>query len=208
MKSEDEKKALAEFSNIACQTDNPDLLWALAHHESRFQFNIAVVNKMENGRASPMKLKDQKAKTFLTSLGQSQDKNKNVDVGVLQINWGAHGKYFNYEATRILSPEDQVKYVVNNMMGPLTEKCGPKWVACYHSWSNPKLQKKYYALIQGSLKSMHSFVEDVLRLRLKQQLDGPSVRIPYALPPSSDGDKNLPSENQDNEIDNADSQLI
>lgn len=162
-----ELSELDEFASIACKTDNPDVIWQIAHVETNFRFKIVAFNGSD-GRTARVMEGDaaKKAMAALTSRvsGDSRRRRPNVDIGVMQMNWRVHGEGYGLDATKMSSPSAQVKYLVDKMAPELVPGCGARWVGCYHSWS-PGLSKKYIGRIKSSEFTLKKAVSEVVSLR-------------------------------------------
>lgn len=158
---------LDEFASISCKTDNPDVIWQIAHVETNFRFKIVAFNGADGRTARVMEGEAaKKAMAALTSRvsGKSRRKRPNVDIGVMQMNWRVHGEGYGLDATKMSSPSAQVKYLVDKMAPELVPGCGARWVGCYHSWS-PGLSKKYIGRIRSSELTLKKAVSEVVSLR-------------------------------------------
>ncbi len=124
----DERILMMDFAKAACQTQNPDILWQIAHVESRFKIRVINIE----------------GKTVLTGveaqnyLKKGLPKNKNVDIGPLQINWRANGSKWGYEPIKYLSGTFSVNFLSNKILKTYVRSCGLKWINCYHSYDNDR----------------------------------------------------------------------
>ena len=168
----EEMPKLREFADASCKTNNPDLLWQVAYVESGFRFSIATLNKATipyNGK-KPVVLEGREAGRHLERLAQTTSTQsghggaQNVDVGVLQINWGYHAESFGFSPNRMLSPAAQVSYIIDNMMPGLYERCGTKWVGCYHS-ADSRRAGRYSAMVDNAKKRLKVLTSKVAKLR-------------------------------------------
>jgi hypothetical protein len=124
----DERLLMWDFAKAACQTKNPDILWQIAHVESSFKIRVIHIE----------------GKTVMTGveaedyLKKGLTKNKNVDIGPLQINWRANGSKWGYEPIQYLSGSFSVDFLSNKILKTYVNSCGLKWINCYHSYDNDR----------------------------------------------------------------------
>ena len=173
---------LREFADVACQTDNPDLLWQLAFVESDFQFMLAAIN--HSGETSEV-LRGDAAKKYLRHLRLSQQR-VSVDIGVIQVNWLSHAKGFDNDPLVMVKPKNQVAYLIETLVPDLVTKCGKNWVGCYHSYANGSRARDYYRKVNASGRVLKKLATKVLELRraegssrghirrVDDRVDGPS----------------------------------
>lgn len=134
-----EEPYLREFAKAACQTSNPDVLWLIAQQESNFRFQIIRVNG-----ETPKVLEGDEARALLESMRRNPEANpKNVDIGVLQINWLWHQKGFSQNPELALSPARQVDYFLKEFGVEIERRCDERWVGCYHNQSDPVRSQRY-----------------------------------------------------------------
>lgn len=165
----EERDKLVEFSEIACATDNPDVIWQIAYAESSFRFDMIAINGKDGQPARV--LVGEAASRYLQGLASAAKKGAkrpNVDVGVMQMNWRVHGDAYGLDATAILSPKSQVKYLVDRMVPDLVPSCGKRWVGCYHSWNRTN-QRKYIKRILRAERQMKQHLAEVLVLRGREK---------------------------------------
>ena len=118
-KLKNESEQLWELAEAACETNNPDIIWQIAAVETGFQFNVVRFNR------SAKVLTGKKANNYLKIL--SRDKRPiNADFGVMQMNWYWHGKSFDNDPYKIVSPRNQVKHLVNKMVPMISHYCKKK----------------------------------------------------------------------------------
>lgn len=135
----DERVLMLNFAKAACNTQNPDILWQIAHVESSFKIRIINIGGKKT-------LIGEKAKEFLLN-GISND--LNVDIGPLQINWRANGSKFKFEPISYLSGDFSVSFLANNILKNYVSSCGTKWINCYHSYNSERGQQ-YRQKIESS----------------------------------------------------------
>jgi len=175
--------SLSELSIAACETNNPDLIWQIAHTETRFRFAIVAFNDSKNGKRTI--LEGKKAIEYINSnivpAVNSNIKPPNVDIGPLQINAPSHYSklseiVFKYKKMNklfvnnkfikstslsgydLISPYVQVAYLVDEMSSGLSELCDKKWVGCYHSPYNKYNASKYLENIKASGEKLKNIV--------------------------------------------------
>ena len=121
----DERILIMNFAKAACQTKNPDILWQIAHVESSFKIKVIHIDgkTVKTGADAENYLKN------------GLPKNKNVDIGPLQINWRANGSKWGYEPIQYLSGAFSVDFLSNKILKTYVNSCGLKWINCYHSYN-------------------------------------------------------------------------
>ncbi len=124
----DERLLMLNFAKAACDTQNPDILWQIAHVESMFKIRIVNIEGKQV-------LTGNDAKKFLL---KGLPKNKNVDIGPLQINWKANGSKWEYEPINYLNGEFSVDFLSNKILKTYVKTCGDKWINCYHSYNKDR----------------------------------------------------------------------
>jgi hypothetical protein len=134
-----EEILMQEFALAACQTTNPDILWQLAYQESSFRFEIATENV---GVGMANIYQGTAAVRFLKNLGP-HERNRNIDIGVMQYNWAWHNQGFQGDALRALSPREQVRHFLKSFSGEIFVRCQGRWVGCYHSSNDKNRAQKY-----------------------------------------------------------------
>ncbi|APJ02425.1 lytic transglycosylase domain-containing protein [Silvanigrella aquatica] len=124
----DELILIMNFAKAACKTKNPDIIWQIALVESGFRMRIVHIEgkKVLTGLNAVSYLK----KGLL--------KNKNVDIGPLQINWKANGSKFNHSPIDFLSGSFSVDFLSQNILKSYVRSCGMKWINCYHSYNQDR----------------------------------------------------------------------
>ncbi len=124
----DERVLMMDFAKAACQTQNPDILWQIAYVESEFKIRIINIGgkTVKTGAEAEKYLK------------KGLPKNKNVDIGPLQINWRANGSKWGYEPVKYLSGTFSVNFLSNKILKTYVRSCGLKWINCYHSYDNDR----------------------------------------------------------------------
>lgn len=143
---------LEAFAKSACSTSNPDIIWQIAYVESGFKTLIIRSNDDSGGQV----LRDDDARIALGELKETGNwqGSRNLDLGILQINFRAHGKKFNNDPHFMINPVNQVGYLVNQMMSELHAKCGDLWIGCYHSWKTPELAIAYQGRVTAAKKKL------------------------------------------------------
>ncbi len=131
--------AMDEFASAACRTSNPDIIWQLAFQESNFRFDLVRDNLVFGGANL---YEGEPAIGFLNKLGPG-DLGRNVDIGVMQFNWGWHHQGFQNQPLTALSPAAQVAYFVESFSGEIYVRCSGRWVGCYHSTNDKSRAQKY-----------------------------------------------------------------
>lgn len=134
-----EEILMKEFALAACQTTNPDILWQLAYQESSFRFELVRENV---GVGMANIYQGEAAVRFLRNL-TLVDRNRNIDIGVMQYNWAWHHQGFQGDALRALSPRDQVQHFLKSFSGEIFDRCQGRWVGCYHSSNDKSRAQKY-----------------------------------------------------------------
>lgn len=124
----DERLLVMDFAKAACQTQNPDILWQISHVESGFKMRVIHID----GKTV---ITGEKAEDYLKN-GLSKD--KNVDIGPLQINWRANGSKWKYKPIQYLSGSFSVDFLSNKILKTYVNTCGIKWINCYHSYKNER----------------------------------------------------------------------
>ena len=124
----DERLLMLDFARSACQTKNPDILWQIAYVESAFRVRIVQIE----GKSV---LKGNQAEEYLKN---GLAKNKNVDIGPLQINWRANGSKWNYDPVEFLSGSFSVNFLSNKILKNYVDSCGFNWINCYHSYDKDR----------------------------------------------------------------------
>ncbi len=124
----DERLLMMNFAKAACDTQNPDILWQITHVESMFKIRIVNIEGKQV-------LTGNDAKKFLL---KGLPKNKNVDIGPLQINWKANGSKWEYEPIKYLNGEFSVDFLSNKILKTYVKTCGDKWINCYHSYNKDR----------------------------------------------------------------------
>ncbi|RZA22695.1 MAG: hypothetical protein EOP10_14745 [Proteobacteria bacterium] len=145
---------LKEFAEASCQTSNPDILWQLAYQESSFRFSLVRENirpglaNIYEGNAAP---------AFLKNLTQF-DRNRNIDIGVMQFNWAWHHDGFQNEPLKVLTPRAQVHYFLKSFSGEIFDRCHGRWVGCYHTTNDKSRAQKYEqdVLEKGRILRLHA----------------------------------------------------
>ena len=144
---ERESNDLWELSQVACETNNPDIIWKIASVETNFQFNVIRFNK------SAKVIKGEQAKNYLGTLA----KHKwpiNADLGVMQMNWYWHKQSFNNDPYKIVRPRDQVDHLITRMIPMITKYCKRDWIGCYHNPANGSRAKHYNRAIKQARKRL------------------------------------------------------
>lgn len=155
-----EQAYLDEFASAACETSNPDMLWLIAQQESNFRFRIIVENKEK-----PLTLKGDEALVYLKKLKKAAPVGRpNVDIGVLQFNWGWHQKGFHQNPLLALSPRKQVDYFLKTFGKEIYRRCDEQWVGCYHNQKDNDRAQRYQLAVQRkgqllALKTLY-FIRD------------------------------------------------
>lgn len=150
----EEQPYLEEFAKAACKTSNPDVLWLIAQQESNFRFTIVRANGAE-----PKLYRGKEAVNFLKTLrSSSEDPRPNVDIGVLQFNWGWHKDGFQSNAEAALSPKKQVDYFLKRFGNEIYRRCDDQWVGCYHNQTNQERANRYQSAVlkKGKTLALHS----------------------------------------------------
>ena len=160
-KASEDKALLVSLAETACKTSNPDAIWQIAKVESGFRFRIVAVNS--GGKTSKV-FQGDSAAAFLKSLAKNPNARPNADIGVLQMNWRAQGEQYGWDPIRMADPSEQVKHLVDNMMGDLS-RCGNLWIGCYHSYGNGTLAKGYAKRVAQAGKGMREYLAEALTLR-------------------------------------------
>lgn len=124
----DERILMMDFAKAACQTKNPDILWQIAHVETAFKIRVIHIE----GKTVLM---GDNAEEYLK---RGLPKNKNVDIGPLQINWRANGSKWGYNPIQYLSGSFSVNFLSNKILKNYVSSCGIKWINCYHSYDNDR----------------------------------------------------------------------
>ncbi|WP_158998775.1 transglycosylase SLT domain-containing protein [Pigmentibacter ruber] len=124
----DERLLMLNFAKAACKTQNPDILWQIAHVESAFKIRIVNI-------AGKKTLTGDQAKKYLMN---GISKNSNIDIGPLQINWRANGSKFKFEPINFLNGDFSVNFLSNNILKNYVSTCGTKWINCYHSYDKSR----------------------------------------------------------------------
>ncbi len=149
-----EVAAMEEFAVAACRSSNPDIIWQLAYQESAFRFQL-VRDNLPGGMAKLYE--GEAAVNFLQRLNPL-DFNRNVDIGVMQFNWGWHHQGFQQKPLMVLPPKAQVDYFLQSFSGEIYERCQGRWVGCYHSTNDKSRAKKYEedVLEKGRILRLHA----------------------------------------------------
>lgn len=154
-----ESKLLKRMAVASCQTLNPDIIWSIAHTESRFRFLITRENRGKGKfkiRQGPPVL------DFLDTIDGSKMP-LNIDVGVMQINWRYHAAAFSHDSFGILDPKLQVEYLSRELVYELVESCGSEWVVCYHNRKHEKHKRRYARAITRSERELERHLDTLLR---------------------------------------------
>jgi hypothetical protein len=149
-----EASQLKEFAEASCRTSNPDILWQLAYQESNFRFAIARENL---GAGLANLYQGEAAMTFLRAFTPF-DLSRNVDIGVLQMNWAYHHNGFQDDPIKALSPSAQVRYFLKSFSPEIFERCHGRWVGCYHTTNDKARAQKYEqdVLEKGRILRLHA----------------------------------------------------
>ena len=133
--------------------ENPDHIWLIAYNESRFRFEVINLNN------SPKAFYGRKAINYLRKL--DKQRNTNVDIGIMQINWKWHNKDFAKNPFQMLRPKQQIKFIKNKFKPQLIKSCGDKWVGCYHSKSKHH-KYRYIRNIYRAAKVLEKHLKTVI----------------------------------------------
>jgi hypothetical protein len=139
----DEQDYLAELAEAACDTSNPDIIWQIVQKESNFRFIIVRDNGPEQTRV----LRGAKALAFLKRLPQ-KGQARNVDIGVMQFNWGWHRRGFDANPLRMLEPSAQVDYLLEHYGNAIFRRCSSRWVGCYHNSTDAERAAEYESAVR------------------------------------------------------------
>jgi hypothetical protein len=170
----DEQPYLAEFAKAACKTSNPDVLWLIAQQESNFRFTIV----RDNG-PQPKLYRGQEARDFLKTLNSvADDPRPNVDIGVLQFNWGWHKEGFQNNTDAALSPKKQVEYFLKRFGDEIYRRCEDQWVGCYHNQTNQERANRYQSAVLKKGKTLALQSLYYLRTYRKQLSDAERQLLP------------------------------
>lgn len=120
----EERKNFQEFAKAACKTQNPDVIWQIAKVESNFRMRIVHINGKEV-RAG------KKAEEYLRD---GLDKNANVDIGPMQINWRANGSRLHQNPSDFFDGPFSVEFLSRKILRGYVSDCKENWVNCYHSY--------------------------------------------------------------------------
>lgn len=134
-----DKLNLQRFSQAACLTSNPDVLWQIAYVESGFKMRIVQIDGKKT-------LTGDAAEKYLA---QGLPKDANVDIGPLQINWKANGSKWNYDPSRYLDGAFSVSFLSNHILKDYVNSCKENWVSCYHSRNKLKGNAYSQKIIQS-----------------------------------------------------------
>lgn len=135
----DERLEILNFAKAACDSNNPDIIWQIAHVESAFKMKVVHID----GKSV---LTGENAKKYLLN---GLLKNENVDIGPLQINWRANGSRFDYHPSDFLNGEFSVDFLKKHILKDYVLSCKENWINCYHSYNKTK-GNKYREKIQKS----------------------------------------------------------
>lgn len=124
----DERLLMLNFAKAACKTKNPDILWQIALVESSFKIRIVNI-------AGKKTLIGEDAKKYLLN---GVEKDSNIDIGPLQINWRANGSKYQFEPINFLNGDFSVHFLANNILQSYVSSCGSKWINCYHSYDKQR----------------------------------------------------------------------
>lgn len=147
----DERLLIMDFAKAACKTQNPDIIWQIAHVESSFKIRIVQIE----GKTS---LSGEAAEIFLKK-GLAKD--KNVDIGPLQINWRANGSKWEYSPEMYMNGIFSVNFLSNKILKNYVKQCGDDWINCYHSY-NKNLGFKYREKIHVSGQKLRKILSGYL----------------------------------------------
>jgi hypothetical protein len=117
---------LKKFSQAACQTSNPDIIWSIAKVESNFNFKIVGIEGKNILKT------DSDINEYL----KKAKKDSNFDLGPMQINWKYHASKSGYPARYFFDGSFSVYYVTQNILGGIVKSCKQNWVSCYHSFNS------------------------------------------------------------------------
>lgn len=157
-------RLLDELGEAACKTKNPDIIWKIAHAETRFKFDIIRVNK-------PGVDEVVEGQKVFSELGKLKAKDRrNIDLGVMQINWIYHGKAFGFDPVRMINPKNQVEYISKTLAPELLKVCGSKrWVECYHNRRSQERMNAYRRAIELASAKLWKAVRHVLSEQKKAE---------------------------------------
>ncbi|BBH51610.1 hypothetical protein [Fluviispira sanaruensis] len=147
----DERIEILEFAKAACRTKNPDIIWQIAHVESSFKMKVILVEGKNI-------LTGKNAEVFLKK-GLAKD--KNVDIGPLQINWRANGARSGFEPIEFMSGDFSVNFLSNRILKGYVKSCGNNWINCYHSYNEDR-GRSYRIKIQSSGLRLRKILSEFL----------------------------------------------
>lgn len=182
------------LANKACQTKYTDSIWKLAAMESSFTSNILTFNRMgkvvgvyRNKEAINKAYELNVDKNRYLSSDVAVLDRPNIDIGILQINLRYHGheNNFNFDVLKMLSPSNQIDYLVNVLAPRLKNLCDKDWLYCYHSPFNTEFQNAYAGrlekisqkLDESVIKNYSFFKEKIRQERIQVIESDPFYKI-------------------------------
>ncbi|KAB8030906.1 transglycosylase SLT domain-containing protein [Fluviispira multicolorata] len=147
----DERLEILNFAKAACRTKNPDIIWQIALVESSFKMRVIQIEGKKV-------LTGNNAKEYLEN---GLSKEKNVDIGPLQINWRANGAHSGKSPIEFLSGQFSVDFLSNKILRNYVKSCGNNWINCYHSYNEDR-GRSYRSKIQSSGLKLRKILSDFL----------------------------------------------